>query len=757
MTIGSGRTPGAVLGPDSVVWQQLFWPQPLSASTVEALLRHWAAERQQELVLESRGVAGEVVYLIGCKLRFRPAIKRSVEHLIPGVVVTDLDTDRVPVTAVRRVSLSTQLRPLTPVDAAASTRSIMSALSAPHKGELLLIQVVLGRGSSPLTPPPTVADDQQTITSLLFHGRNTQPRAEARRAIAAKLAQHAFSATVRLGVAASTPIRRRSLLLGVASALATTEAPGIRLKLSRDDLSTTNRGSAPRWWQSSAQLRNVAEVAHTLGWPVSDRGDEPLPGMPPRHPRPLPPRHIAREDDRIVAAATAPGVDGDIGYSTTDRLRHTWALGPSGVGKSNLLLSMIEQDLDDGLGLVVIEPKDLIADVLARIPKHRRDDIVILDPLDDHPVGINGLAARPGRRSDTTADSQFAMFHSLYGDSLGPRSSDILRNCLDVLARREDASLVMLPLLLSNAAFRRAATAEIVQDDPFAAGPFWQWFENLSPEAASQVVAPLQNKLRPLLHRSLRTVLAQRHPQFDVRQVFTENKVLLVPLQAGVLGPEAAKLLAAVIVGELWQATRERVAVPEADRSPVMVTIDEAQEYLRLPTDISEALAQARGLKVGFTLANQFRAQFPPAMLAAVDANARSKIVFQLGVADAKAMATGQSTLTADDFGALPAYHVYAQLVRDGAVQPWASGVTRAPSRQRSSPEKIRARSRAQWGRDRSEVDASFSELLTASAPPPAGGRRRRPSVQNPAADTSGRTPRTASAGGHAEEGGAHD
>lgn len=715
------------LTPDSLVWQEIFWPQPLTSVTVGALLRHWAAQRQQLVILESRGVASGTVYLVGSTLRFRSAIKRSVEQLVPGAVVTEFEAVRNPVTTARRISLSTQLRPLEPIDPTASARSILSALATVRGRELLLIQVVLGRGSSPLTPPAAIGDDQQSIASMLLVGKSESGQGDARRVLATKLAQHAFKATVRLGVAADTAPRRQSLLVLLASALATTEAPGVRLKMTLDSPKAVDQANAPRWWQHPPQLRNVSEVSHTLGWPVSESGDEPLPGMPPRHPRPLSPRETAAEGDRLVAASTAPGVDGDLGYSTIDRLRHTWALGPSGVGKSNLLLSLIEQDLEDGLGLVVIEPKDLITDVLARIPEHRRDDIVVLDPLDDHPVGLNGIAARSGRRPDTVADTQFAMFHSLYGDTLGPRSSDILRNSLDVLARRQDASLVMLPILLSNPTFRREATAEIVRDDPFAAGPFWQWFDNLSPEAASQVVAPLQNKLRPLLHRSLRTVLAQQEPRFDIRQVLTERKVLLVPLQAGVLGPEVAKLLAAVVVGELWLAIRERVGVPDADRLPVMVTIDEAQEYLQLPTDLSEALAQARGLKVGFTLANQFRSQFSSSMLAAVDANARSKVVFQLGTNDAKAMAAGQSLLTPDDFTALPAYHVYAQLVRGNAVQPWASGVTRPSSNASSNPEAVRARSRARYGRPRAEIEASFVELLNTAAAAPVSGRRRRP------------------------------
>ncbi|OHT70708.1 hypothetical protein BKG70_17165 [Mycobacteroides chelonae] len=111
-------------------------------------------------------------------------------------------------------------------------------------------------------------------------------------------------------------------------------------------------------------------------------------------------------------------------------MAYTWLLGPSGTGKSTLPLNLIVQDLDGNRPLVVIEPKDLVAEILSRIPEHRLDDVVLLDPLDDAPVGINSLHRMSGdqRSPEVLADSLFATFEALYrsgnSDGLGPRSSD---------------------------------------------------------------------------------------------------------------------------------------------------------------------------------------------------------------------------------------------------------------------------------------------------------------------------------------------
>jgi len=286
-----------------------------------------------------------------------------------------------------------------------------------------------------------------------------------------------------------------------------------------------------------------------------------------------------------------------------------------------------------------------------------------------------------------------------------------LHACLLTLARRRDASLVMLPLLLTQPGFRRSLTTGL--HDPIALEPFWAWYEGLSDGERAQAIAPVMNKLRQwLLRPSLRAVLGQREPKFSIRQVFTERKVLLVPLRKGIIGPEAASLLGSLVVAELWQATLERAAIAPERRHPVMVFIDEVQDYLHLPTDLGDALAQARGLGVGFSLAHQFLAQLPNEMRAGMLANARSRVCFQLSHDDAVAMAKGHPELSPDDFTALGQYEVYASLFARGRVTPYALGRTLAPSAPTSDSAALRRSSRERYGRPLDEVEVGFADLI---------------------------------------------
>jgi hypothetical protein len=407
-------------------------------------------------------------------------------------------------------------------------------------------------------------------------------------------------------------------------------------------------------------------------------------------------------------------------------------LGPTGTGKSTALLNLIVQDLEAGRGVVVIESSkgDLINDVLAAMPDRRIDDVVVLDPSDaDRPVGLNPLASL-GRPPELVADQLLSTFHSLYAANWGPRTHDILGSALLTLAHVPGMTLCALPVLLTDAGFRRRIVPKA--SDPIALGPFWAQFEAWSDAERASATAPVHNKVRPfLINPKLRAVLGQADPKFQIRQVFTERKVLLVNLAKGTIGPEAAALLGSLVVAELWQAALGRISIPVNKRHPVFVYVDEFQDYLHLPTDLSDALGQARGLGVALTLAHQHLHQLDPQMRAAVLANARSRLCFQLPAEDARAMAPASGIPQVDDFMGLGGFECYLRLLADDSVQKWCSGRTLPPPVERRSPEDVRRLSRERFGRDRSEVDADVNSLIdgsqTAASVSDLSPRRRRP------------------------------
>lgn len=603
-------------------------------------------------------------------------------------------------------------------------RAIITSLSTSEPDETVIYQVVLGPRLSPVRVDPRSlkpSDGVKGTLRLLTVG-TVEMDGEERKALAVKAGQAGFRVALRVGVAGARERRARQLAGRLVSALRTAEAPGVSISVKRCSPVEVASARSGKDWPMSMNVRGLTALS---GWPL---GPAAYPGVRGSGPLKLPARPPAKSS-RVVGLSTYPGSQGvEVGLTARDTLQHMHVLGPTGVGKSTLLGSLILQDIEAGRGVVVIDPKgDLGADVLARMPEHRQEDVVLLDPADDEmPVGLNVLAAS-GRPSELVADQVLAVFHGLYRDNWGPRTQDILHASLLTLAGRPGMTLCALPVLLSNPHFRASVVSHLT--DEIALKPFWQWFEAQSEGERAGAIAPVMNKLRAFLLRPrMRGVIGQGEAKFEIEDVFTRKRIVLVSLAKGLLGPEAAALLGSLIVSQLWQAALGRVRIPAERRHPVMVYVDEFQDYLHLPTDLTDVLAQARGLGLGLTLAHQHLGQLPPVMRSAVLANARSRVVFQLGHEDARVIAGMGGRVTADDLTRLPRFEAYASLVRNSEVTPWASIRTVEPAEPTADVQALKQRSRLSYGRSIAEVEAELQRLVGG---PDAGndrplGRRRR-------------------------------
>jgi hypothetical protein len=710
--VGAGTTIMRLVGRPSpeFVWREIHWPDELEPEAALGFLRQIATDRMIELIVfEIEGSGGDLVYRIGVP---KPAIGR-VEQLLAALlpeVVLAAAPERRQFEHAWHVELTSRHRPLQIAEPERVTRALLAGVTAAGKSERVCVQWLLGRTRAPR--PVAAAESSVSFEPWwrpLLQGESKLDT-EARRALQTKRGEHTFACSGRVAIEASKG-RARGLAVGVLAGLRLAEGPGVGLKLIRESASCISEASVPRRWP----LRlNVLELVGLLGWPL---GDSPLPGLPRDQSRLLRADTRLRAHGRVLAESSTPGDSRLLGLSADDARHHLHVIGPTGTGKSTLLANLIVQDIAAGRGVVLIEPKgDLVADVLARVPESRRADVVVLDPAEgEFPVGLNPLLGR-GRRPELVADQVLAVFHGLWKNNWGPRMQDILHSALLTLASQRQASLCLLPALLTNEAVRRRLRISV--DDPIGLEPFWAWYESISDAERQQAIAPVLNKLRPfLLRRSVRAIVGQVQPRFRIDEVFTQRKVVLVSLAKGLLGPEASALLGSLFVAELWHAILGRAAVAPEKRHSAMVYLDEFGDYVHLPTDMADALAQARGLGVGLTLAHQHLGQLPGNLRAAVLANARSRVCFQLSGEDAQAMVKLSSDkLKASDFQRLRRFQVYLHLIAGGEQTGWASGRTLPLAAVSSDPEAIRTLSRTRYGRPVAEVEAEISRLLGAGS-----------------------------------------
>lgn len=694
---------------ENLCWREMLWQRPYKIENIWEILSHLAAlSPRGAVVWEVRSRNGTVCYLLGAAARYI----RNIEEAIKAhgdIQFHEADAEkRVPVTVARQLKISHPTLSLKTDITEAVIRAGLAALTEDKGGTEMVIQVVLGRTYAPSPVPANLADPNATWLQILL-GDVQKASAESRKTIKEKSEQHTFQAVIRIGVSGeNTGFRLRSII----SAFKVLEAAGVRIREEAVKPSDLNTAHVP--WHFPLQL-SVKELANFLLLPA---GEEELPGTPGLHPKlTLPPNWYKNPTNQKTDRSFAISMDAinpkRLSISPRDSLEHCHLIGPTGSGKSTTMLHLILADINAGRSVLVLDPKaDLVNDVLMRVPEKCVEDVVIIDPSDSCPCGFNPLAFKEYGNPSLIADAILSVLKEIFSDCWGIYTQDVLTAALLTLTDTENATLLWLLPLLTDEVFRRKITSKV--RDRMALRPFWEQFEALRDTEKRQQISPVLNKLRQLtLRLGLRNILGQAKPKFSLTDLFYKRKIVLIPLNKGLTGGESARLLGSLIVGLIWTLALSRAGIPAEKRHIVEIYIDELQDYLSLPTDLSDALAQARGLGVGLTLAHQYRDQLPPGIRSGIDANARNKIVFGLNSKDAKDMAAMAPELTAEDFMALPRYQIYTSFQYGGRNTGWVQGKTLPPPPALRDAADLKAKSQATYGIPTEQIEEEYLSIFT--------------------------------------------
>jgi len=706
------RKEWAILGKhqiEDINWRKVIWARPYKVETIWEMLAHLAATSPRGAVIwEVRSKNGQVNYLLGAAGRYIKNVEAAIRaHGDIQFHAMD-EAERTPVATARQLKISHPTLSLKTDITQAVIRAGLAALTEDKGGTETVIQVVLGRGYAPSPVPTNLTDPGATWLQVLL-GNVQKASAESRKIVREKAEQHTFQATIRIGITGDGAFTQ---LHSIMSAFKVLESAGVRLRT--ENIKPADLNTAHVTWHFPLLL-SVKELTNFLLLPA---GEEKLPGTPGLHPKlTLPPSWYKSPTNQKTDRSFAVSMDAikpkKLSISPRDSLEHTVCLGPTGSGKSTAMLHLILADINAGRSVLVLDPKaDLVTDVLMRIPEKRVSDVVIIDPSDSCPCGFNPLAFKDYGNPSLIADAILSVLKEIFSDSWGIYTQDVLTASLLTLVEAENSTLLWLLPLLTDENFRRKVTVNI--KDRMALKPFWEQFEVLRDTEKRVQISPVLNKLRQLtLRPGLRNVLGQAKPKFSLTDLFYKRRIVLIPLNRGLIGGESARLLGSLIVGLTWTLALSRAGIPAEKRHIVEIYIDELQDYISLPSDISDALAQARGLGVGMTLAHQYRDQLPINIRSGIDANARNKITFGLNSRDAKDMAAMAPELSAEDFMALPRYQIYTSFQSNGRNTGWIQGKTLPPAPTLRDAAELKARSQATYGIPAEQVEEDYLNIFT--------------------------------------------
>ncbi len=310
-----------------------------------------------------------------------------------------------------------------------------------------------------------------------------------------------------------------------------------------------------------------------------------------------------------------------VAVGITDRFLHTHVLGPTGSGKSSsVLMPMIWQDLSQGHGLSLIEPKGDLSQAARDAALRTGHEVLYMDPDDPLVPHFNPLSGPAEVAAEGLAwamDQASQSGHPFYA------TLSRLELLYATLAVKEAfplrADVATLMRFLRQEGFRREILASC-QDDRTLAYYHEQVGRQSQAKAHEQRVGLLNRLELLLVNPSVRNILAGPG-DFTWDEALQNGYVVICPFSLARLGG-SARLLGNLFWHGLMMASYRR---PVGARHPYFLFLDEFHQYVS--PDLGDYLALARGYGIGITLAHQDLGQLSSELKSAALANCRQRLV----------------------------------------------------------------------------------------------------------------------------------
>jgi hypothetical protein len=311
----------------------------------------------------------------------------------------------------------------------------------------------------------------------------------------------------------------------------------------------------------------------------------------------------------------------------------TYVPGSTGTGKSTLLLNMILQDMEAGLGGAFVDPDhDLVADLLPRIPAHRRSDVVLLDLVDqDYAFGLNPFQCHDRNDDASVAyvlDGVMQAFSRLWGSSMWetPLLADYLRNTATVMILT-GRTMVDLARMIRPKEWK--FRYQLLSSLPTRYGylrEFWEDHEAMTKPEKEKRLQSLAIRVRAFTDNPItRSIFSQPRSTVDWREVMDQRGIVLLALDPRT--EWLSTFIGSLMLGQLYDAATSRVDTDRPDRTPFALYVD---EYQKVATAATAKLLKG-GRKFGMmpTISHQVRADLDDTTKAAT-LQAGNLIVFRV-------------------------------------------------------------------------------------------------------------------------------
>ncbi len=359
----------------------------------------------------------------------------------------------------------------------------------------------------------------------------------------------------------------------------------------------------------------------------------------------------------VAGTALEPILTAAITLQVTDAhlFEHMAIIGGAGAGKSQTIEAIIARHLErpdsDRMGMVVIDSQ---GDLLQHIMRHHacKDRLIFVDPTDiAHPPALNLFDLGLKRSAGADARTREAIRNSvleLYELTLG----DLLLSDLSAKMKVPFRFLALLMLEIPGATLQdfRAVLTDLTpyRDAVVKLGATGQRFferdyEDKTFRDTRQQIGWRIDGL--LVNTAFERMFAARESKLDLFTALNDGKIILCNTAKEHLRDEASSIFGKYMIAATLAAILDRARIPEHERRPATLIIDEAHEYLS--SDIEMLLRQARKYRCSVLLSSQTIGDMKPTFRDSLMANTAIKLAASISDRGAETLAANMKTTSA--------------------------------------------------------------------------------------------------------------
>lgn len=669
--------------------EKLF--QMLHNTGMNQKFAHRLLRRNNVFSLEITSTRQEGVrYIIGTGEREADAIERSVASFISNSRVKRIDDPLLKRNAFTKVKEFKQtkhfalpLRTLKTFEDHDPTAYITGAMNRLSDNEQVTVQLVVS--------PARVRNMAAIIDR--YHEYN-----KVSDAIHSKGYNYLFRTALRVRVVAINSKEKEERLHGIESVITSFSIPKVQSLKARYNFPQALRGLYREWAfihrmpsliKHNSNVFSALELANIYHFPASQTTTDNLVVSLSR--TLAPPLSIINDThfDIILGRNFHRNVYTDIGLTAKEREKHIFIIGGTGNGKTTMLEYGLVQDIRNGKGVAIVDPHgDLAESLLHSIPKEREQDVIYFNPDDlSYPIGLNLLELTPGldeedalRERDLVTESVISIFRKIFSedDSGGHRIEYVLRNAIHTALTVEDATLFTIYNLLNDPNYRKKVVGRLENKD---LKNFWR--NEMGKAGGMQqvkMVAGITSKIgRFLFSASAKRILEQPKSTINFDEILN-GKILICNFSKGLVGEDTSELFGIAVLAKLQLAALRRARLPQKDRIPFYLYVDEFQNFAT--PSFTQMLSEARKYKLFLTMAEQSTSQQDDhRMVDVILANVGIVISFRSGNPsdEKKLLPYFKPYLEEGDIASLPSFNFYIR-ISAVKIQEAFSGETLLPS-----------------------------------------------------------------------------